>query len=121
MLFLSLYKRLPWCLKCCAFINLGEIIAFTLSTILSRIKPVQQYGQLKLVTMEMEKLYRDRYMFILLLFILFIIDEPTSKLATFITLFSIDACRKCWSPGNRRVNYSKILSSIKLLFVLSTA
>ena len=39
------------------FINLGEIIAFTLSTILSRIKPVQQYGRLKLVTMEMEKLY----------------------------------------------------------------
>ena len=54
---LSLYKCLPWCLKCCAFINLGEINAFTLSTILSRIKPVQQYGQLKLVTMEMEKLY----------------------------------------------------------------
>ena len=52
MLFLSLYKRLPWCLKCCAFINLGEINAFILSTI-----PVQQYGQLKLVTMEMEKLY----------------------------------------------------------------
>ena len=57
MLFLSLYKRLPLCLKCCAFINLGEINAFTLSTILSRIKPVQQYGRLKLVTMEIEKLY----------------------------------------------------------------
>ena len=57
MLFLSLYKRLPWRLKCCAFINLGEINAFTLSTILSRIKPVQQYGRLKLLTMEMEKLY----------------------------------------------------------------
>ena len=53
MLFLSLYKRLPWCLKCCAFINLGEINAFTLSTILSRIKPIQQNGRLKLVTMEM--------------------------------------------------------------------
>ena len=62
MLFLSLYKRLPWCLKCCAFINLGEINSFTLCTIVSRIKPVQQYsrlklqyGRLKLVTMEMEK------------------------------------------------------------------
>ena len=39
------------------FINLGEINAFTLSTILLRIEPVQQYGRLKLVTMEMEKLY----------------------------------------------------------------
>ena len=58
MLFLSLYKRLPWCLKCCAFINLGEINALTLSTILSRIKPIQQYGRLKLVTMDMEKFYR---------------------------------------------------------------
>ena len=54
MLFLSLYKGLPWYLKCCAFINLGEINVFTLSTIVS---PVQQYGQLKLVTIEMEKLY----------------------------------------------------------------
>ena len=43
--------------KMLCFINLGEIIAFTLSTILSRIKPSQQYGRLKLVTMEMEKLY----------------------------------------------------------------
>ena len=58
MLFLSLYKRLPRCLKCCTFVNLGEIDAFTLSTIVSRIKPVQQYGRLKIVTMEMEKLYR---------------------------------------------------------------
>ena len=51
---------------------------------------------------------------LLLLFILFIIDEPTAKLATFLMLLSIDACRKCWSPGHRRVNYSKILSSIQL-------
>ena len=29
MLFLSLYERLPWCLKCCAFINLGKINTFT--------------------------------------------------------------------------------------------
>ena len=58
MLFLSLYKRLPWCLKCCAFINLGEINTFTLCIIVSRIKPVEQYGRLKLVTMETEKLYR---------------------------------------------------------------
>ena len=57
MLFLSLYKRLLWCLKCCAFINLGEINVFTLGTIVSLIKHVQQYGRLKLVTMEMEKLY----------------------------------------------------------------
>ena len=57
MLFLSLYKRLLWCLKCCTFINLSEINAFTLSTIDLCIKPFQQYGQLKLVTMEMEKLY----------------------------------------------------------------
>ena len=57
MLFLSLYKRLPWCLKCCAFIKLSEINGFTLSTIVSRTKPVQQYGRLELVTMEMEKLY----------------------------------------------------------------
>ena len=57
MLFLSLYKCLPWCLKRCAFINLGEINTFTLCIIVSRIKPVQQYGRLKLVTMETEKLY----------------------------------------------------------------
>ena len=56
MLFLSLYKRLPWCLKCYTFINLSEINAFTPFTIVSLIKPVQQYGRLKLVTMEMQKL-----------------------------------------------------------------
>ena len=62
-------------------------------------------------------------MFILFILLLFIIDEPTAKLATFLTLSSTDTCRKCWSPGRRRVNYSKILSSsqLKLLFVLSTA
>ena len=40
------------------FINSGKINAFTLSIIVSRIKPVQQYGRLKLVTMEMERLYK---------------------------------------------------------------
>ena len=46
-----------------------------------------------------------------------------AELATFLMLTSTDACRKCWSPDCRWVNYSKILSSIqlKLLFVLSTA
>ena len=40
-----------------------KINALTLSTILSHIKPVQQYGRLKLVTMEMEKLYQDTVIF----------------------------------------------------------
>ena len=57
MLFLSLHKCLPWCLKCYTFINLNEINAFTPFTIVLRIKPVQQYGRLRLVTMEMQKLY----------------------------------------------------------------
>ena len=35
---------------------LGEINAFTLSTLVLRINPVQQYDRLKLVTMEIEKL-----------------------------------------------------------------
>ena len=35
---------------------LGEINNFTLSTIVLRINIVQQYGRLKLITMEMEKL-----------------------------------------------------------------
>ena len=40
-----------------------------------------------------------------------IIDEPTAKLATFLMLSSTDACRKCWSPGRRRV-----LQSVKAAF-----
>ena len=44
--------------KMLCFINLGEINGFTFSTIVSRIKPVQQYGQLKHVTVEMEKRWR---------------------------------------------------------------
>ena len=60
MLFLSLYKRLP-CMVFCAFINLGEILkrfyTFYMQYILTRIKPVQRNGRLKLVTMEMQKLY----------------------------------------------------------------
>ena len=48
MLFFSLYKRLPWCLKCCAFINLGKINAFTLYTIVLHIKPVQNMADLNL-------------------------------------------------------------------------
>ena len=63
MLYLSLYKRLPWYLRCCVFINLGEINAFTLFTIVSRIKPFQQYGRLKLVTIEMEKLISQQFPF----------------------------------------------------------
>ena len=61
-------------------------------------------------------------MFILFILLLLIIDEPTAKLATFLMLSSTDACRKCWSSGRRRVNYSKILSSsqLKLLLALST-
>ena len=59
------------------------------------------------------------------MFIIIIVHHlrTTAKLATFLKLSSTDACRKCWSPGRRRVNYSKILSSIwlKLLFVLHTA
>ena len=59
MLFLSLYKRLLWCLKCRAFINLGKINVFTPQLQQFRaFNPVQQYGQLKPVTIEMEKLYR---------------------------------------------------------------
>ena len=46
--------------KCCTFINLSEINAFTPFTIVLRIKLVQQYGRLKLVTMEMQKLYKTR-------------------------------------------------------------
>ena len=42
--------------KMLCFYKLSEINAFTLSTILLCIKPVQQYCRLKLVTMEMEKL-----------------------------------------------------------------
>ena len=62
-------------------------------------------------------------MFILFILLLFIIDEPTAKLATFLMLSSTDASRKCWSPGRRPVNYSKILSSsqLKLLLALSMA
>ena len=56
---------------------------------------------------------RDRHVFILLFLLLFIIDEPTAKLASFLTLSSTDTCRNCcWSPGHGRVNYSKILTSI---------
>ena len=38
-------------------LHLGKITTITLSTIVSHIKPVQQYGRLQLVTVEMEKLY----------------------------------------------------------------
>ena len=44
-------KYLPW-FHCYAFINLGRIIVLTPPTMLHTLKPVQQYGQLKGVTME---------------------------------------------------------------------
>ena len=44
-------------LESCAFINLGEISILTLSTTVHVLKPVQQYGQLQTVTMEMQWLY----------------------------------------------------------------
>ena len=52
-------KHLP-CLKSCAFVNSGEISVLTPSLAvraLKNIKPVQQYGRLKTVTMVSENLY----------------------------------------------------------------
>ena len=43
--------------KMLCFINLGEISVLTLFTTVRALKPVQQYGRLETVTMEMEKLY----------------------------------------------------------------
>ena len=56
---LSYNQHLP-CLKCSAFVNLVEISVLAPFTVFynsTRIRPVQQYGRLKTITIVSENLY----------------------------------------------------------------